>query len=77
MALDKKLFLAALATFGTTTACDDLGTKGCGDSGAICDHTGLTGTGETPTTPTGTTEGYGGSGTYTYSYSWTYGYSGN
>jgi hypothetical protein len=87
VALDKNVFLAALAAFGTF-ACDTAGTKCGGDSGLTdgCSDSGLTGTGETPTTPTtptsGTNEGtYGYSGySYGYSYSsssYSYSYSGN
>ena len=80
MALDKNVFLAALAAFGTF-ACDTAESLCDGDSGLTkgCTDSGLTGTGETPTTPTtptsGTTEGsYGSSG---YSYGYSYGYSGS
>lgn len=76
MSLNRHLFLAAVGAFATV-GCDELTSKCGGDTGSTCGDSGLTGTGETPTT-TGTTEGYGGSGVTegSYSYSW-YSYSGN
>lgn len=76
MSLNRHLFLAAVGAFATV-GCDELTAKCGGDTGSTCGDSGLTGTGETPTT--GTTEGYtyGGSGVTEGFYSYTYSYSGN